>query len=237
MESLKEIAARVVHSSAQTTALDMSEKQTLPCELVKCAQCKDTGWVASGDLVVRCPCVRERILRSALPARYQNSSLEDFPEEFSRHVRNWSGQSPTPSLLLTGPTGTGKTHMAAAIVRLRLEAGRPVLFKRASDFYSAVCKSFNQANVSKEDVMREYGECPMLVLDDLGSGSLSDHERRCTLELLDMRSDDLRPTVVTTNWTIEQIGERMDERIASRLSEFMVIALVGGDRRGMRGRR
>lgn len=47
----------------------------------------------------------------------------------------------------------------------------------------------------------------------------------------------MRPTVVTTNWTIEQIGERMDERIASRLSEFMVIALVGGDRRGMRGRR
>jgi hypothetical protein len=59
MESLKEIAARVVHSSAQTTALDMSEKQTLPCELVKCAQCKDTGWV--GDPVMRCPCVRERI--------------------------------------------------------------------------------------------------------------------------------------------------------------------------------
>jgi DNA replication protein DnaC len=187
--------------------------------------------------VIRCPCVRERIFRSVLPARYQNSSLEDFPEEFSRHVRNWIGQSPTPSLLLTGPTGTGKTHMAAAIVRLTLEAGRPVLFKRASDFYSAVRESFNQPNVSKEDVMREYGKCPMLVLDDLGSGSLSDHERRCTLELLDMRLDDLRPTVVTTNWTIEQIRERMDERIASRLSDFMVIALVGGDRRGMRGRR
>jgi hypothetical protein len=44
----------------------------------------------------------------------------------------------------------------------------------------------------------------------------------------------MRPTVVTTNWTIEQIGKRMDERIASRLSGFMVIALIGKDRRVVR---
>jgi DNA replication protein DnaC len=138
---------------------------------------------------------------------------------------------------LAGPTGTGKTHMAAAIVRQRLAAARPVLFKRASDFFFAVRKSFSQPNTSEEDVIREYAEHPMLILDDLGSGSLSDHERRCTLRLLDIRLDDLRPTVVTTNRTIEQIRERMDERIASRLSEFIVLAFVGIDRRGIRGRR
>lgn len=68
-------------------------------------------------------------------------------------------------------------------------------------------------------------------MDDLGAGSLSDHERRCTLELLDRRLDAMRPTVVTTNWTIEQIGERMDERIASRLGGFVVMAFTGGDQR------
>jgi len=37
--------------------------------------------------------------------------------------------------------------------------------------------------------------------------------------------------VVTTNWTIEQIAERMDERIASRLSGFVVMAFTGRDLR------
>jgi DNA replication protein DnaC len=74
----------------------------------------------------------------------------------------------------------------------------------------------------------------LLVLDDLGAGSLSDHERRCTLELLDKRLDAMRPTVVTTNWTIEQIGKRMDERIASRLSGFVVMAFTGKDLRAIR---
>jgi hypothetical protein len=237
MESLQEIAPRVVRSLAQMAPRDMNEKPTSLYELASCARCKDTGWISAGDhRAMRCPCLLERVIRDVLPARYRNSSLEDFPEDFSQFIRDWIGQSPTPSLLLTGPTGTGKTHMAAAIVRLRVETKGPILFKRASAFYSAVRESFSQPNVSEADVMRKYGEYPMLVLDDLGSGSLSDHERRSTLELLEMRSDDFRPTVVTTNWTIEQIGERMDDRIASRLSEFKLLRFEGKDRRRLRGR-
>jgi len=87
---------------------------------------------------------------------------------------------------------------------------------------------------SEEEVTREYVRPALLVLDDLGAGSLSDHERRCTLELLDKRLDAMCPTVVTTNWTIKQIGPRMDERIASRLSGFMVMAFTGKDRRSVR---
>ena len=82
--------------------------------------------------------------------------------------------------------------------------------------------------------MQEYAEIPLLVLDDLGAGSLSDHERRCTLELLERRLNAMRPTVVTTNWTIEQIGKLMDERIASRLSAFAVISFIGKDLRARR---
>jgi DNA replication protein DnaC len=124
--------------------------------------------------------------------------------------------------------------MATAIVRFMVERGKPVLFKRATELYSSIRKSYNAPDMNEEDVMREYVQAPLLVLDDLGAGSLSDHERRCTLELLDGRLDALRPTVATTNWTIEEIRERMDERIASRLSGFVVMAFTGRDLRVVR---
>ena len=59
-----------------------------------------------------------------------------------------------------------------------------------------------------------------LVLDDLGAGSLSDCERRYTLELIDTRLNKLRPTIVTSNWNLQEIAERMDDRIASRLADL-----------------
>lgn len=238
MENLQQIAARVVRSSVLPTARNTNrQKGTLFYKSDECNRCKGMGWISSGDTATRCPCFQERKIRAMLPARYHNSRVEDFCEEVRQHTRDWMAQLPKHSLLLTGSTGTGKTYMAAAITRSLIENGEVVLFKRACEYYSAVQKSFNQPNISKDHVMQEYGECPMLVLDDLGSGSLSDHERRCTLELLDVRLDSLRPMIVTTNWTIAQVGERIDQRIASRLREFKVLKFVGDDQRGLRGRR
>jgi DNA replication protein DnaC len=72
---------------------------------------------------------------------------------------------------------------------------------------------------------------PLLALDDVGSGSLSDHERRFTLELLDRRTNALLPTVVTSNWSLQQISDLLDDRISSRLAAFTEVELQGRDRR------
>ena len=232
MESVQKLLISAVPSLTRATPLDTSGEPISPRESVKCMQCHDTGWI-SGNRLQTCPCRRERILRAAIPRRYQSADLEDFPPETSRTVLQWFEQ-PTDGLLLCGSTGTGKTHMAAAIVRLQLKAGKKALFKRASEFYSAIRKSYNAPDSNEEDVMREYAQIPLLALDDLGAGSLSDHERRCTLEVLDRRLDAMLPTIVTTNWTIDQIGDRMDERIASRLGGFFIVAITGRDRRAER---
>lgn len=80
-------------------------------------------------------------------------------------------------------------------------------------------------------MLREYLRAPFLVLDDLGSGSLSDHERRNSLEILDQRLNHRLPTVVTTNLELEAIARLMDDRIASRLAAFTHVQLSGVDRR------
>jgi DNA replication protein DnaC len=165
-----------------------------------------------------------------IPPRYWNAKLIDFGQKAIQEVENWLAE-PRDGLLLTGPAGTGKTHLAAAIVRSEIEKGRSAMFRRASDFYAEIRDTFNDPDKSEKMVVREYINVPLLALDDLGSGSLSDHERRSTLDVLDQRLNHLLPTVVTTNWPISEIAERLDERIASRLSAFRVLALVGRDLR------
>jgi DNA replication protein DnaC len=80
-------------------------------------------------------------------------------------------------------------------------------------------------------VLTRLTDAEFLVLDDVGAGSLSDHERRSTLHLLDRRINHLRPTIITSNLTVDEIGRAMDERIASRLNSFTAVALTGRDRR------
>jgi DNA replication protein DnaC len=137
---------------------------------------------------------------------------------------------PSDGLLLCGPAGTGKTHLAAAITRACIEIGIPILFRRAADLFQAIRKAYDQG-FAEEGVLAEYAKVRLLVLDDLGSGALTDFERRYTLEVIDRRSNSLLPTIVTTNWTLDEIRERMDERIASRLSSFTLLAFAGRDRR------
>src|SRR5438309_6825080 len=129
MESVKRVLINAVPLSTPAILIATSGAPTSPCELVKCTQCQNTGWVLSGNLASPCPCRRERSIRAALPKRYHTASLKDFPDELVQRVRKWLEQ-PGDGLLLCGSNGTGKTHLAAAILRLRLKAGEPVLFKR-----------------------------------------------------------------------------------------------------------
>lgn len=141
-------------------------------------------------------------------------------------------KQPGDGLFLSGATGTGKTHMAAAILRKLVETGKRVKFTRARDFYAAIRSTYNaQEGPTEENVVRDHTEPAFLILDDLGAGGLSDHERRFTLELLDARVNALKPTIVTSNWKVDEIAAKMDERIGSRLKQFTVLAFTGKDRR------
>jgi DNA replication protein DnaC len=142
-------------------------------------------------------------------------------------------EAPGDGLLLQGSAGTGKTHLAAAIVRARIEAGRRATFQRSADLYAALRETY-RGQGSEETIFREYVESSLVVLDDLGAGSLSDYERRATLEVLDRRLIHLRPTVVTTNLSLSELEARLDDRVASRLSSLTRLELTGRDRRSAR---
>jgi DNA replication protein DnaC len=122
-------------------------------------------------------------------------------------------------------------------VRTILSAQQEVKFTRCDDLYEALRDSFG-TGASSRSLMRPFvgmeGECEptkFVVLDDLGAGSLSDYERRTLLRIVAVRMTCEKPTIITTNWDLAAIAERMDDRIASRLSTYTSMNLQGKDRR------
>jgi DNA replication protein DnaC len=197
--------------------------------LAECQECNGNGWVHGEFGFRKCACYRERAIRAELPPRYHDARLDSFSPALQTRVSDWI-REPGDGLLLSGAVGTGKTHLAAAIVRSRMELGKAPAFRRAADLYAGLRETY-RVNTSEAELMRAYVESPLLVLDDLGAGALTDFERRITLEIFDRRLNNRRPTIVTTNWKLEDIAEKMDDRIASRLASYTNLVVSGKDRR------
>lgn len=178
---------------------------------------------------MECECLIERRVLSRLPPRFRKATLLDFPPPAQAAVLDWF-RRPGDGLLITGPVGTGKTHLMAAIARTLLSIHQEAIFRRCGDLYLTLRETFTD-EVSELEVLDEYCRPKWVMLDDLGAGSLSDFERRTLLEILDRRFNAERPTVVTTNWSLEEIAERIDDRIASRISSLHILQLNGEDRR------
>lgn len=173
---------------------------------------------------------REARVLECVPPRFRDARLADFPGELQESLQRWI-EAPGDGLFLSGAPGTGKSHLAAALLLRWRQSGRPGLWRAAAEFYRLLRETYREGGTAESSILQEHVEAGLLVLDDVGATGLSDHERRATLELLDARLNALRPTIVTSNLTVAEIGERMDDRLGSRLASLRAFALRGRDRR------
>lgn len=120
-------------------------------------------------------------------------------------------------LLFAGPTGCGKTHLAAAIGNALLEDGRRVVFKRVTDLYYELRGSFDGGN-SETDIITPCRQADLLILDDLEADAPTPWTRSVLQSLVDYRVNYYRPMVVTTNLRDEAaLRGAVDSRTVDRL--------------------
>lgn len=85
---------------------------------------------------------------------------------------------------------------------------------------------------SEADIIRQYSKADLVVLDDLGAEKTSEFALQSLYIIIDKRYSEMCPTIITSNLTVDEIAEKVGDRIASRIAGMCrVIELRGRDRR------
>lgn len=136
-----------------------------------------------------------------------------------------------PSLAISGPTGTGKTHGAFAALRRYVSAGgaRRVIATSCADLYAGLRP---RSGHDSEAAFTTFATAPVLFVDDLGAAKSSEWTDEITYRLINHRYNHELPTLLTTNVPPQLFSSVLGERISSRLTQMCrVVVLKGDDRR------
>jgi DNA replication protein DnaC len=105
-------------------------------------------------------------------------------------------------LLLMGPVGVGKTHLAVAVLRELIELyGVRGLFYQFGALLKEIQNSYNPISQSSElEVLAPVFEADVLVLDELGATVPTDWVRDTMYQIINTRYNDRKLTIFTTNY-------------------------------------
>jgi len=127
-------------------------------------------------------------------------------KEFASQPKGW--------LILVGPDGCGKTHLAAAIANEHLSHGYPAFFITIPDLLDHLRSAFNpNSEIVYDEFFDQVRNAPLLVLDDLGAQTATPWAKEKLEQLLNHRFNSELPTVIVTIVPIEQLEDRIRARL------------------------
>lgn len=217
-----------------------------------CAECRDTGFVRG----MRCACFA-KLLRSlayqelSMDTPLAQSSFESFRLDYYADAPAAAGVSPraamegvltyckqyaahfhphAKSLLFTGPTGLGKTHLSLAIARAALEQGHTVIYGSAQNLLGRLERErFARFGEQTDETERNLLECDLLILDDLGAEFSTTFTQSSIYNIINTRMMAAQPVIISTNLNTAQLNEKYGERVTSRMLTYTVLRFFGSD--------
>ncbi len=224
---------------------------------ISCLKCFDTGYITYIEDGVSyskpCECLKAKI------RKYHNNSMNIpkslLDKDFSNFIINNKSQEKAVSylknyiekypgldygLLLMGPSGVGKTHLAVSLLKaIGQKSEEAMLFVDASSLLNSIKQNINDRfsdEASTPDIIRDVSRVPVLLLDDLGSQKVSMWTQDIIKIIINFRYNNNLITFITTPYedkpgSLEK--ERFEQRIGeinrSRLYEMCKTIIIEGE--------
>lgn len=182
---------------------------------------------------------------SGVPDVFKDASMKDIDPATVNVL------SPHKSYFIKGAVGVGKSHMAVALMRSYLKTIKPDYDQRSKQYFIKdkakhipcfvevpelllrIRDTFNKNDgESEKDIVDIFSRTPYLVLDDLGSEKASGFSTLMLFLIINRRCTSRRTTIITSNLSLEEISERLSDRIGSRIKGMCKeISVSGYDKR------
>ncbi len=141
------------------------------------------------------------------------------------------------NLLLTGGTGLGKTFLSACIATQVAKQGFSVAYETAGNLFNKLEKDRFYPDEQAARQAQELKDCDLLIIDDLGTELPGSFVTAALYSLVNDRMLENKSTVISTNLTVDEIAQRYNPQIASRLQgAFRMLPFVGDDIRVLKNR-
>jgi DNA replication protein DnaC len=208
--------------TGSTSVLDVSGSPPAGDEV----RMEDPEWQADFYL-------RQRFKRARIPRRYAAKTLGTFDNRSSpilkilvrdagQYIKGFNFEMDYPrGLLMVGPVGCGKSHMAIAILREIIRKGYSGLYYNSPDLFRDIRATFSKGSlITEDDLLEEVTTIDMLVFDDIGAEMCTDFVLDRFYLIINERYTGCKPVIITTNLTHEELESRLGKRIYSRIIEM-----------------
>lgn len=148
--------------------------------------------------------------------------------EFCKNIKLESQKN----LLFTGNTGLGKTFLSNCIAKEVIDMGLNVVYQTAPILMDQILDykfSYDKTNVQKEKYNKIFN-VDLLIIDDLGTETMNNNKFTELFNIINTRLLNNKKMVISTNLTLNDLYNRYDERILSRLiGNFIICKFIGDD--------
>ncbi len=205
-----------------------------------CDKCLDEGFIDG----IMCNCMKDMLKKEAYDrlndlspldvSTFENFSLDyysDYPSQngeqsprkrislilsfCKKYAANFKKDS--PSLLMTGNTGLGKTHLSLAIAKEAIEKGFGVIYSSTQNMISNMEKGKFKGFFDYNPSEKYYSECDLLIIDDLGTEYSTSFSSSAIYNVINSRIMRRKPTIISTNLSMRELEKYYSQRMVSRI--------------------
>ena len=167
---------------------------------------------------------RETIWQNMWEAGYHETAVPrlPYPSALTRAMDWLYDEAAKPGLLLHGPTGAGKTRTAYLVLRQMFDSGLDVRLFMAGQFGDTVGKVYRDGGGA--EWVRDVVEYPVVLLDDLGNGMVTDRTAETLLAIIEHRMAAKKATIITTQY----LGSMLSSKCGAVIGAAILRRLYDG---------